>query len=174
MTFQKIKPWLVLALIFILGVVTGISLTIGLGPRFMHRPGMPMKGRLLMGLTHRLNLTADQQAKIDPILTDAENQIQSVHRDEIGRITRIMETANNQILPILTPEQKPGLLKIEKEMERERDRMMPGHMRPWMMQPGQPPHMMSPPPPEDMSPPQNGSTSTNAPQSSPPSSPPKP
>ena len=161
MTLPKIKPWVALTLIFVLGMATGASLTIGLAPRFEHRMGMQqMKNRLLMNLSHRLNLTTDQQAKIDPILTDAQNQIQSVHRDEVGRITRIMEAANNQILPILTPEQKPGLLKIEKEMESQRDRMAPGHMRPWM-QPGQPPPMgpgpaqMPPPSPGDIPPPGN-------------------
>ena len=157
MTFLKLKPWLVLALIFVLGVATGVSLTIGMGYRIMHRPGAQMKNRLMMGLTHRLNLTADQQAKIDPILTTAEGQIQQVHHDEIGRIARIMATANDQILPILTPEQKPGLLKIEREMERERDRMAPGRMHPWMMQPGQPspmgPGPMQMPPPPENSPP---------------------
>jgi Spy/CpxP family protein refolding chaperone len=150
MTFVKIKPWLILALIFVLGVVTGVSLTVGLGPHFMRPPGaQQMKKRMLMGLTHRLNLTADQQARIDPILANAETQIQALHRDEVGRISRIMETVNTQILPLLTPEQQTELQKMRKEMEGQRDRMFPGHMRPWM-QPGQPP------PPAGGTPPPNG------------------
>lgn len=152
MMLQKIKPWLVLAVIFVLGVATGISLTIGLGPRFTHPPGVQqMKNRMLMGLTHRLNLTAEQQAKVDPILTAAESQIQTIHRDEVGHISHIMEGVKTQILPILTPEQQTELQKMEKEMESQRDRMFPGHMHSWMKPepprpPGDFPHPNGPPP----------------------------
>jgi Spy/CpxP family protein refolding chaperone len=164
MTLLKIKPWLVLTLIFVLGVATGISLTVGLGSPFMHAPGaQQMKNRMLMGLTHRLNLTPDQQAKIDPILTAAESQIQTIHRDEVGRISHIMEGVKTQILPILTPEQQMELQKMEKEMEKQRDRMFPGHMRPWRQSAPPPPPGGAPP---NGPPPQSGPT--DAPSGPPP------
>src|ERR1039458_8657721 len=124
----KFKPWLVLGVIFIVGVVTGSALTIGLGPHFRHPPRAgEMKKRWLMHLAEQLKLTADQQAKIEPILTDAESQIQSVHRDEVSRGSQIIKAANDQISALLTPEQKVELQK----MESDREKMFSGHMRFW-------------------------------------------
>ena len=69
---SQFKPWLVLAIIFIVGVVTGSALTIGLAPHFKHPPAPPqMKRHWMEYLTQRLDLTADQQAKIQPIVADA-------------------------------------------------------------------------------------------------------
>lgn len=125
----KLWSWLVLALIFLLGVATGVSLTIGLSPHFTHLPGArQMKEQMLKDLTHRLNLTPDQQAKVQPILADVATQMQTVHRDEVGRISQIMEKANSQIAAILTPEQQTELQTMQKEMESKRDWMAPGHM----------------------------------------------
>ena len=125
MSFQKLKPWLVMGLIFVVGMVTGASLMIGMGPHFRHPPGeREMKNHWMMMLVHRLNLTDDQQAKIQPILTDAENQIHSVHGEEIGRISKIMETANSQISSLLTPDQQTEM----KKLESEREKMFSGHM----------------------------------------------
>ncbi len=118
----KIKPWLVLALIFVLGMVTGGALTFVLGPHFLHPPGArDMRTHWMRHLTERLNLTADQQAKIDPILTEAGNQLQAVHRDEVGRVSQIMEKANTEIATILTPGQQTLLQAMQKEM----------HMKSW-------------------------------------------
>lgn len=132
MIAQQLKLWLVLALIFLLGVATGVSLTIGMSPRFRHSPGaQQMKARMLMSLTRRLNLTPDQQTRIQPILADIAMQMQAVHREEVGRISQIMEKADSQMASILTPEQQTELQRMQKEMESERDRMAPGHMHPW-------------------------------------------
>jgi len=136
---SKFKPWLMLAVIFVVGVVTGSALTFGLGPHFMHHPGQqqisggqqinPQQiNRLWMAqLVQRLDLTADQQAKIKPILTDARIKIQSLHRDEVERGSQIMKTAHDQISALLTPEQKVEL----QQMEAEREKMFLDHMRPW-------------------------------------------
>jgi len=148
---QNWKQWLVLALIFILGAATGASLTIGLTPRFNHPPGaQQMKKRLLMTLTHRLNLTPEQQAKVQPILADLATQMQTVHRDEVARATQIMEKATNQIKAILTPEQQAQMQTMQQEMESERDRMTPGRarsrMQPYFPPGGMPPDGMPSPP----------------------------
>ena len=138
---SNLKPWLLLAVIFIVGVVTGVALTIGLGPHFMRPPGeLLMKRHWMAELVQRLNLTADQQAKIEPIVADATTQLQSVHRDEMARGAQIFKSAHDQISALLTPEQQVELQK----MESERVKRFSDHMRPWG-----PPHdgMMPPPPP---------------------------
>lgn len=153
-----VKPWLVLAIIFIVGVVTGSALTIGLGSRFMHPAGPQQMKRLWMThLTERLNLTADQQAKIQPIVTDADVKIHSLQRDGAEHIAQIFKETDDQISVLLTPDQKAELQK----MESEREKMFSGHLHPWgpphdgmhhhdgphddTMPPPQPP----PPPPSD-------------------------
>ena len=125
---SSFKPWLLLVGIFIIGVVTGSALTFGLGPRFLQPPNAHDFKRIwIMHLTRHLNLTADQQAKIEPILAEAESKIQSLHREEIGRGAQIINAADDQIAMLLTPDQKVELQKLESE----RQKMFSGHMRPW-------------------------------------------
>jgi Spy/CpxP family protein refolding chaperone len=129
---SKLKPWLFIALIFVAGIMTGAALTIALSSHFMQPPGMQqMKSRWMMYLTRQLNLTADQQAKIEPIVADSENQMQAARRDNADRVSQIIQKANAQIAAILTPDQKTALEKISKEMESRHDRMFPGHMHSW-------------------------------------------
>jgi len=124
----KLKPWLFLSLIFIAGITTGIALSIGFASHFAMPPGaQQMKSRWKLHLTHQLNLTADQQARIDPILTESENQIQAARHDNIDRVSQIIQKTNEQIVAILTPEQKAQFEAMCKAMERDRDKMFPGH-----------------------------------------------
>ena len=133
------RPWLVMTLIFLLGIGSGILLTIGLGPRFMGPPGpQEMRNRWMMHLTHRLNLTEDQQAKIQPIVTDAETQIQAVHHEDVTRISGILRAASGKISALLNPDQQAELTK----MEADRERLFLGRMR------GSVPHDMGPGGPE--------------------------
>lgn len=120
---SKFKPWVLLAVIFIVGVITGSALTIGLASRFMHPPGGQMKQHWMMLLTRQLHLTTDQQAKIQPILTDADTKIQALHRDEVEQVSQIFKTANDQISTILTPDQQAQM----KKMEADREKMFSGH-----------------------------------------------
>jgi Spy/CpxP family protein refolding chaperone len=124
----KLKPWLFLAMIFIAGIMTGAALTIGLGPHFKSNPGaQQMKSRWRAHLTERLNLTADQQSKIEPILTDSENKIQEARKTNMETVSQIIQKTNAQIAAILTPDQQAQLEKMSKEMDQNRDRMFPGH-----------------------------------------------
>ncbi len=151
---SQFKPWLVLGIIFVVGAVTGSALTIGFGSHFATPPGdAQLNLHLMAHLTKRLNLTADQQAKIQPILADAATRIQAAQWDYVQRGSQIFKSVNEQIAPYLTPEQKVELQK----MESEREKMFSGHVRHWgpprdgpggMHHHGGPDgDMMSPPPP---------------------------
>jgi Spy/CpxP family protein refolding chaperone len=122
----QIKPWLLLALIFIVGIVTGSALTILLRPHFERQPGggSQMKTHLLERLNKKLDLTADQQAKIDPIISDAVSQAQKLHHDEMAHMRDIMETANRQISTLLTPDQQTKLQALQAEDQKEFSRHM--------------------------------------------------
>jgi Spy/CpxP family protein refolding chaperone len=118
MSSQILKPWVVLALIFLAGTATGSLLTVGLGPRFFPPPpvGIPgMKQHWMTHLTKRLDLTADQQAKIEPIVANAVDKLQALHHDEMDQAAQIMESVNKQITPLLTPDQKTKLQRLESE-----------------------------------------------------------
>ena len=161
MTLPSLKPWLVLAVIFLAGIVTGSALTMAWSSHFLKPPGaQQMKNRWLAHLTERLKLSPDQQAKIEPLLTDADNQIQSFHHEEMEHMAQIMEKTNSQIAAILTPDQQVELQKMMKEFQasHERDKMFPGHMKP-----KDPTHDGSdggdkPPPPGQPGPPPNPGT----------------
>jgi Spy/CpxP family protein refolding chaperone len=128
-----IKPWLLLGGIFLVGIVTGSALTFGLSGHFMHPPrgDGDMRGHWMAFLNQRLNLTPDQKAKIKPIIMDASMRI----RDQVQESSKIFRTADEQILAILTPEQKIEL----KQLEDEREKMFLRRMRAWMPPGGGPP-----------------------------------
>jgi hypothetical protein len=129
-SWQKFKPWFVMGLIFLVGVITGGALMFGFRADLSHPPGpQQIRSHWLMHLTERLQLTPDQQAKIQPILEDAGGQIQSLHGEEIEKISHIMQAANDKITPLLTAQQQAEM----KQMETERQGDFQRHMRPWNM-----------------------------------------
>jgi len=111
----------------------------------------------MMYLTKRLDLTPEQQAKIDPILAASENDMQAARKDNADRVSQIIKKANAQIAAILTPEQQAALEKMSKEMDQFRDRKFPGHGHPWGGPGGMPPRGgpggMPPGPPPNPGPP---------------------
>jgi Spy/CpxP family protein refolding chaperone len=121
-----LRPWLIMGLIFLVGIATGVLLMIGLGPRVVPPPAgaQEIGNRWMMHLTYRLQLTEDQQAKIRPIVANAGLQIQAAHREDLNRISGIMEATDKSIAAVLTPEQQEELKKVE----RDRDMFFSGRM----------------------------------------------
>jgi len=99
-----------------------------LGPHFK-RPPAPHEAKfhLFDYINHRLNLTADQQSKVQPITVDAETKLHALHHEELERGSAIFKTMDDQISALLTPSQQAELQK----MESERDKMFSGHTHPW-------------------------------------------
>ena len=95
-----------------------------------HRPGKPMTtDERLQRLTQALDLTADQQEKIRPILENETQQMdtlrgnQSIPRDQRwDKVRTIMEETQSQIKPLLNPDQQ----KKYEEMMARRPAMGPG------------------------------------------------
>jgi len=110
------KAWLFVALIFAAGVLTGVAVMLGHTSAWM-RPPSPrqMQHHWIAHLTDRLDLTPDQQAKIEPILATAEQKIHGVHRDELNRMSAIFQETNGQITPLLTPEQQQKFAQMQQE-----------------------------------------------------------
>ncbi len=127
-----LKPWLILAAIFIAGGLTGSAVTMVLSgqiARPANGPGHPddMQHMWMLRLTRQLNLTADQQARIEPIVHDTAAQMQKIHNDEFERIRPILQSSDDQIAAILTPDQQAEL----KKMIAEREDSFSKHGHPW-------------------------------------------
>jgi Spy/CpxP family protein refolding chaperone len=113
-----IKPWLVLALIFIAGALAGGALTFAYQGR-PHFPGeAQMRHHWMEHLTRRLDLTSDQQAKIAPILDKAGQDIEKMHHEELDRGQQIIKSAHDQIVQLLNDQQKVEFQKMEDERRR--------------------------------------------------------
>ena len=79
----------------------------GAGPWHGHAFG-------LKGITNKLNLTADQQAKVQPILDAAKPQIIAIHKEAMQKMQTVMASTVSQIRPLLTSDQQTKLDAIQK------------------------------------------------------------
>ena len=68
----------------------------------------------LEGLTKGLNLTADQQTKVKPIIDQAKPQIAAIHQEAMQKMKAVMDSTTSQIRPLLTADQQKKLDDIQK------------------------------------------------------------
>jgi Spy/CpxP family protein refolding chaperone len=68
----------------------------------------------LRELTGKLNLTAEQQTKAQPILDQARPQFAAIHQETMQKMKTVIDSALSQIRPLLTPEQQKKFDAIEK------------------------------------------------------------
>jgi Spy/CpxP family protein refolding chaperone len=71
--------------------------------------GRGARGHGLERLTEGLNLTPDQQAKVQPIMDQAKPQIAAIHREAKQKMKTVMDSILSQIRPLLTPDQQKKL-----------------------------------------------------------------
>jgi len=89
------------------------------GPGGMHR--MPMSpDQRLQRMTQQLNLTADQQQKIKPILEQEQQQMQTLHgdtsmsqQDRMSMMQQIRQGTNDQIKSVLNPDQQQKFAEMQ-------------------------------------------------------------
>ena len=80
------------------------------------RGGNPMEH-----LTKDLDLTPDQQAKVQPIVDQAKPQIQAIHQDAMQKTKAVMDNTMAQIRPLLTAEQQQKLDSLKAAHEKMRE-----------------------------------------------------
>jgi Spy/CpxP family protein refolding chaperone len=68
----------------------------------------------LNGITEKLNLTPDQQAKVQPILDAAKPQITAIHQEAMQKMHTVMNSTLSQIRPLLNADQQSKLDAIQK------------------------------------------------------------
>jgi protein CpxP len=78
-------------------------------------------------LTKSLDLTADQQAKVQPLIDQARPQIIAIHKDAMEKTHAIMDKTMSQIRPILTPDQQKKFDDLQKARQDMRNAMQELH-----------------------------------------------
>jgi hypothetical protein len=155
MTFwQKLKPFLGLAALFVVGMLCGALLLGGFLkrkaqegdlPAFLSTgtPNEPVKDvtknpdrqfrstpvlgdpnrwtkTLLNRLDTKLELTAEQKAKIEPGLFKSASQIQAIQIQTRDQVQKILADNRGQIIQFLNPEQVDKFQKMQEEQSRRR------------------------------------------------------
>ena len=77
-------------------------------------PGHGHEGLSLEHLTTSLNLTADQQTKVKPILDAAKPQLQQIHQDAMTKAQAVHDSVMSQIRPLLTADQQSKADQLQK------------------------------------------------------------
>jgi periplasmic protein CpxP/Spy len=89
--------------------------------RWHHKRGNPVEH-----LTKALELTPDQQAKVQAIIDQAKPQIKAARQEARQKAQAIRENIRSQIRPILTPAQQQkwdALQKAREDMRKAREEM---------------------------------------------------
>ena len=68
----------------------------------------------LRGITEKLDLTSDQQTKVQPILDQTKPQIAAIHQEAMQKMKTVMESTLSQIRPLLTADQQKKLDALQK------------------------------------------------------------
>ena len=114
----KFKPWLLLILVFLAGLVCGV---VGTRQVMRHmvflalRSPDRMRDRMERRLTSDLTLTPEQRVKAHTILLSTYAQLQQL-RTELGpRYLAIVDQAQSELSTMLTPEQRVTFEKLVKK-----------------------------------------------------------
>jgi len=78
-------------------------------------------------LTKSLNLTPDQQAKVQPLIDQAKPQIIAIHKDAMQKTQAIMDKTMSQIRPMLTADQQAKFDALQKARQDMRNAMQEMH-----------------------------------------------
>lgn len=106
---KKLKPWLVIALVFVTGFVAGVVVTRGVTRHFVQQAvANPDRVRDLIErrLATRLKLDAAQSARVHAILMESQQQLRELRGEFAPRFTDILTNAGTQISATLTDEQR--------------------------------------------------------------------
>jgi Spy/CpxP family protein refolding chaperone len=68
----------------------------------------------LRGISEKLNLTSEQQTKVQPILDQAKPQIAAIHQEAMQKAKTVIDSTLSQIRPLLTADQQTKLDAIQK------------------------------------------------------------
>ncbi len=119
------KAALLVIAVFILGAALGGVGTYFVVKRTVTASSAPMSeqhkhAHRVERLTNELSLTADQQKRLDEILTELEARYKAIHDATIPQMDQARHETRNKIRAILTPEQKPKFEEFLRRIDEER------------------------------------------------------
>jgi Spy/CpxP family protein refolding chaperone len=115
---KTFKSLLLVALVFLAGMVTGV-----VGTRIVVRQVMgeviahpeTVPPRIERNLAFRLQLDNGQRAKLHEIMSGTHEQLKGLRQEYRPRVLLVLSNANDQITALLTPEQLARFEKWKKE-----------------------------------------------------------
>jgi Spy/CpxP family protein refolding chaperone len=88
------------------------------GPQHEHGPGFKHDmENPFAHLSEKLDLTAEQKAKVQPIIDQTKPQLAAIHQEAMEKMRTLMESTAAQIRPLLTPEQQQKFDAMKKAHE---------------------------------------------------------
>ncbi len=116
----RAKNILLVAAIFLAGVVTGSVNSIGVGQRLAEqRLRIDHFQSTLMGiLQSELSLTPEQTRRVEPVVRRACEEYRGLMLETVQRVSGLVRTANARLARELTPAQAERLQQLEAERER--------------------------------------------------------
>jgi Spy/CpxP family protein refolding chaperone len=135
---RTLKWWIAVAgvVIFFAGAAVGLFAGAFHARRhhaFMFRHGPRMGERMQQHLRQELQLTPEQSAKVTPIIERMSAQLETIRQETSARVTQTMNESHQEMLPLLTPEQRQKLA----DLRRRHEHMM--HRRDFRPPPDVPP-----------------------------------
>jgi uncharacterized membrane-anchored protein YhcB (DUF1043 family) len=115
---NKLKLWLVVALVFLAGFAAGVVTTRAVVRRMVSQAVLnPDRVRELIEkrITAKLGLDNEQQAKVHGVLAKASGELKDLRGDFQPRFRAIMSNAESEISAVLTPEQRERFKKFREE-----------------------------------------------------------
>jgi Spy/CpxP family protein refolding chaperone len=91
------------------------------------RGGWHGQGFAMGRLTKALNLTAEQQSKVQPLIDQARPQIVAIHKDAMEKTHAVIDKTMSQIRPILTSDQQKKFDDLQKARQDMRNAMQELH-----------------------------------------------
>ncbi|HWF18400.1 MAG TPA: hypothetical protein VG754_04000 [Verrucomicrobiae bacterium] len=115
---KKLRPWLVLLLVFCAGTMFGIVATRIVTRRVIHRmithPDF-VRERIQRELVRKLKLTPGQEIQVEAVLTDSQKELRDLRQEFQPRFVFIIADAQNRISAVLTPDQRERFEKLKEQ-----------------------------------------------------------
>jgi Spy/CpxP family protein refolding chaperone len=97
--------------LFVAGAAAGALATRPSPPK----PKLDLTESIRRHLQHKLNLTPEQQQKIEPLVEAAGDKIKTLQDTSLKEITQVSDALDAQIAPMLNPDQANILAKMVKD-----------------------------------------------------------
>ena len=115
---RKLKPWLLIFLVFCAGFAGGVVVTRGVIRHVVRQAiGNPdyVRDKVERRLAWKLKLDAAQRTRVHDILVGAQGDLKSLRSEFQPRFARIMGAAQTNIAATLSPEQQKRFEEFQSE-----------------------------------------------------------